>query len=63
VGKVPGPETLRSAALHSYTTAFLWSSAFFVAGAVLAGLVFEKGNLAQLAGPADTGGGPVPVHA
>jgi EmrB/QacA subfamily drug resistance transporter len=63
VGKVPGPETLRSAALHSYTTAFLWSSAFFVAGAVLAGLVFEKGNLGQLAGPADSGGGPVPVHA
>ena len=50
VGKVPSPETLRSAALHSYTTAFLWSSAFFVAGAVLAGLIFEKGNLGQLAG-------------
>ena len=62
VGKVPSPETLRAAALHSYTTAFLWSSAFFVAGAVLAGLIFEKGNLGQLAGPTVAGGGePIPV--
>ena len=61
VGRVPTPETLRSAALHSYTTAFLRSSAFFVVGAVLAGLVFEKGNLQQLAGlgrPAPPSPGP-----
>jgi EmrB/QacA subfamily drug resistance transporter len=63
VGKVPTPDNLASAALHSYTTAFLWSSGFFVVGAVLAGLVFERGNLQQLAGPAGTTGAPVAVHA
>jgi len=63
VGKVASPENLRAAALHSYTTAFLWSSAFFVVGAVVAGLVFQKGNLRQLAGPAGAAEGPVVVHA
>jgi len=63
VGRVATPETLRSAALHSYTTAFLWSSAFFVVGAVIAALVFERGNLQELAGPVGSSGGPVVVHA
>ena len=45
--------------LHSYTTAFLWASLIFVVGAVVAGLVLKKGNLATLAGsdlegPTDT---------
>ena len=62
VGRVPTPHILRAAALHSYTTAFLWSSAFFVAGAIIAGLVFAKGNLAQLAGPPAGAGEPVAGH-
>ena len=63
VGRLATPENLRNAALHSYTTAFLWSSGFFVAGAVLAALVFQKGNIGQLAGPAGADTGPVVVHA
>ena len=63
VGKIASPETLRSAALHSYTTAFLWSSGFFVVGAVVAALVFQRGNLAELAGPPGSSGAPVVVHA
>jgi len=63
VGRVPTVENVRSAALHSYTTAFLWSSAFFVLGAVVAGLVFQKGNLAVLAGPTPTPEADVPVVA
>ncbi len=54
VGKIASPATLQAAALHSYTTAFLWSSIIFVAGAVVAGLVLRRGNLVKLAGP--------PVH-
>jgi EmrB/QacA subfamily drug resistance transporter len=50
VGKVATPENLRLAALHSYTTAFLWSSLTFVLGAVVAALVFRPGNLQALAG-------------
>ena len=60
---MPTVENVRSAALHSYTTAFLWSSAFFVVGAVIAGLVFQKGNLAALAGPAPDADADVPVAA
>ena len=63
VGKTITPTTVREATLHSYTTAFLWSSVIFVIGAVIAGLVFEKGNLAALAGPAPEQTGPVLVHA
>jgi hypothetical protein len=40
---------LQAAAVHSYTTTFLWSSLIFVAGAVVAGLVFQRGDLASLA--------------
>src|SRR5664280_1286289 len=49
VGRAATPANLRAAALHSYTTAFLFSSLIFVAGAVVAGLVLERGNLAALA--------------
>lgn len=66
VGKVPTAANAATAALHSYTTAFLWSSGFFVVGAVVAGLVFERGNLEQLAGPPAAEGAPaasVAVHA
>ncbi len=50
VGKIASRATLQAAALHSYTTAFLWSSLIFVAGAVVAGLVLRGGNLIELAG-------------
>ncbi len=50
VGKVVTSATLKASALHSYTTAFLWASGIFVFGAVVAGLVLQKGNLATLAG-------------
>jgi EmrB/QacA subfamily drug resistance transporter len=52
VGKLATPDNLRLAALHSYTTAFLWSSLIFVAGAVIAGLILAPGNLQKLAGAA-----------
>jgi len=63
VGKVPTAANVATAALHSYTTAFLWSSAFFVVGAVVAGLVFERGNLQRLAGPVGAPDVPAVVHA
>jgi hypothetical protein len=53
VGRAVTPANLRTAALHSYTTAFLWSSLIFVFGAVVAGLVLERGNLKTLAGTPD----------
>jgi hypothetical protein len=48
VGRTATPENLRAAALHSYTTAFGWSAAIFVFGAVVAGLVLKRGNLQEL---------------
>jgi EmrB/QacA subfamily drug resistance transporter len=49
VGRALTPSNLQAALVHSYTTAFLWSSLIFVAGAVIAGLVLQPGNLAALA--------------
>src|SRR6202790_5123238 len=51
VGRALTPANLKAAALHSYTTAFLWSSLIFVVGAVVAGLVLRRGTLRQLATP------------
>jgi EmrB/QacA subfamily drug resistance transporter len=48
VGRVITPGNLKLAALHSYTTAFMWSSIIFVIGAVVAGLVLRRGNVRQL---------------
>ncbi len=48
-GRLVSPGNLRAALLHSYTTAFLWSSLIFVAGAIVAGLVFQRGGLTSLA--------------
>ena len=68
VGKAVNPANLRAAALHSYTTAFLWSSLIFVAGAVVAGLVLAPGGLSALApeypirAPADSGTDKEPRH-
>jgi Major Facilitator Superfamily len=49
VGHAPTPSNLQAALLHSYTTAFLWSSLIFVAGAIVAGFVLQRGDLAALA--------------
>ena len=49
VGRAVTPANLQAALLHSYTTAFLWSSLIFVAGAVVAGLVLKRGGLTSLA--------------
>jgi hypothetical protein len=50
VGRAVTAATTKAAALHGYTTAFLWAALIFVVGAVVAGLVLKKGNLAALAG-------------
>ena len=52
VGRAITPEALKTAALHSYTTAFGWSALIFVFGAVVSGLVLRRGNLQQLGTPA-----------
>jgi EmrB/QacA subfamily drug resistance transporter len=49
VGRVDSPANLQAALLHSYTTAFLWSSLIFVVGAIVAGLVLQPGDLSSLA--------------
>ena len=61
------PANLQAALLHSYTTAFLWSSLIFVAGAVVAGLVLRPGGLTALASEpqvatADAGLDVAPPH-
>jgi EmrB/QacA subfamily drug resistance transporter len=49
VGRAPTPANRQAALLHSYTTAFLWSALIFAAGAIVAGLVLQRGDLAELA--------------
>jgi predicted MFS family arabinose efflux permease len=49
VGKTLTPANSEAALLHSYTTAFLWSCSIFVAGAIVAGLVLQRGGLTELA--------------
>ncbi len=51
VGRALTPQNVKMAALHSYTTAFLWSSMIFVVGAVVAGLVLRRGNMQTLGTP------------
>ncbi|HEY4928596.1 MAG TPA: MFS transporter [Acidimicrobiales bacterium] len=63
VGKAITPQNIREATLHSYTTAFGWSAIIFVIGAVVAGLVLERGNMAALSGGPNEHSGPVVVHA
>jgi EmrB/QacA subfamily drug resistance transporter len=48
------PANLQGALVHSYTTVFLWSSLIFVAGAVIAGLVLQSGDLTELANESST---------
>jgi hypothetical protein len=51
VGRALTPQNVKLAALHSYTTAFMWSSVIFVMGAVVAGLVLRRGNMKALGTP------------
>jgi EmrB/QacA subfamily drug resistance transporter len=48
VGRAVTPSNVRAALLHSYTTTFLWSASIFVAGAVVAVLVLQRGGLSAL---------------
>jgi EmrB/QacA subfamily drug resistance transporter len=58
VGRATDPANIQAAALRSYTTAFLWSSLIFLVGAVVAGLVLPRGNLAALAGSGEAAPAP-----
>ena len=49
-GRAVTPLTVKTAALHSYTTSFLWASLIFVGGAIVAGLLLEPGNMQALTG-------------
>jgi hypothetical protein len=40
---VPGPGLMEQAAVHGYTTAFAWAAVLFAVGAVVSGLLFERG--------------------
>jgi EmrB/QacA subfamily drug resistance transporter len=43
-GKQPTPAVLAQAQLHSYATAYWWSAGLFLAGAILALLLYRKGS-------------------
>ncbi|MCW2522393.1 MAG: transporter [Frankiales bacterium] len=43
IGKTANPATIAQSALHSYTTAFWWSAAIFLIGAVLCAIVLRPG--------------------
>jgi hypothetical protein len=47
VGKASTPATVAQAQSHSYSTAYWWSAGLFVAGAVIAALMFHKGRPAS----------------
>ena len=51
VGRPATPANLQAAALHSYTTSFLYSALIFVVAAAVAGLVLPKGNMRALSAP------------
>jgi EmrB/QacA subfamily drug resistance transporter len=42
-GKVSTPKLVAEAAVHSYTTAFTWSAAIFLVGAIVCGLLIKPG--------------------
>jgi hypothetical protein len=54
LGRALTPANVQAALLHSYTTAFLWSSLIFVAGAIVAALVLQRGGLTALASETQT---------
>ena len=63
VGRVITPANLQAAALHSYTTAFVYSALIFVVAGVVAGLVLPGGNMRALSGsaPDGTAAEPAPI--
>ncbi|HXC63716.1 MAG TPA: MFS transporter, partial [bacterium] len=61
VGRAITPANVQAAAVHSYTTAFLYSSAIFVVAAVIAALVLPRGNMRALSGPALGGAAAEPA--
>jgi EmrB/QacA subfamily drug resistance transporter len=48
VGRAVSPANLQAALVHSYTTAFLYCTIFFVIAAVVAAVVFQSGALKSL---------------
>jgi EmrB/QacA subfamily drug resistance transporter len=48
VGRTVSPANLQAALVHSYTTAFLYCSVVFVVAAVVAAMVFQRGDLKSL---------------
>jgi sugar phosphate permease len=63
VGRAITPANVQAAAVHSYTTAFLYSSVIFVVAAVIAALVLPKGNMRALSEPALGGTAAEPAPA
>jgi len=53
----PTPDAVAHSMLHSYHTAFSWSAAFFVIGAIVCGLLLPRGVPEQ-----DPDAGPVVMH-
>jgi EmrB/QacA subfamily drug resistance transporter len=62
VGKALSPSTVAGAAVHSYTTAFLWSAGFFTLGAIATAVIFRSGTLFEL-GAAQAEAQPVATQA
>jgi EmrB/QacA subfamily drug resistance transporter len=52
----PSPQVVAEAAVHSYTTAFVWGAAIFLAGAVICGAILRYGAQAPSAMPAELPG-------
>ena len=48
MGKTLTPSTVAGAAVHSYTTAFLWSAGFFTLGVIATAVIFRSGTLSEL---------------
>lgn len=61
-GKVASPQLAAEAAVHSYTTAFVWGGWIFVAGAVVCGLLLRSGAPAPAPEGSDAERAPVAVH-
>ncbi len=51
-GKVPTPQVVAEASVHSYTTAFGWAAAIFAVGGVITGLLLRPGAPTSEAAPA-----------
>src|SRR6266536_1469830 len=54
-GKQPTAAVLAQAQLHSYATAYWWSAGLFLAGAIVALLLYRKGSVTAFLGPNGAG--------